>query len=72
MQSKEIKLKITDDSCIHIKPMKIEGEDRLVLNWNKHTKDDRVETYVCLSEAAAIKTAHAILAFFQENVAPSA
>lgn len=72
MQSKEIKLKITEDSCIHIKPINFEGKDHLVLNWNKHTKTDRVETFVCLSEEAAIQTAHAILAFFKENVAPSA
>ena len=47
-------------------------EPHLVLNWNKHTNSDRVETYVCLSETAAKQTAMAILAHFEEKPEPSA
>lgn len=69
MQAKEIGLKITEDSCIHVYSS---GDSTITINWNKKTKTDRVETFIKLSEAAAIQTANAIFSFFSKEPEASA
>lgn len=72
MQAKEIGIKINENSCVHVIPRRFREKNGIQLIWKKDKDGDCVQTRVFLSEEAAIKTAHAILSFFEEDIAPSA
>ena len=72
-ERKDIHVKISETSCVQVSPdhCDLDGPGVTVV-WSRHDREVQVTTRIRLTKVAAVTTARAVLAFYDEEIEPSA